>query len=437
MSQATVRSYEQRRKSPVLAPAGSNEPPRRPKSVAELGVRRVVLEDVALKSLHLFGPFSPVDLSCHMRIGLTVADELARRLCTEQLCEMGGARDKSPEITISSQGRSHALELLSISQYADVAPVSLGSYVEQIRRQSVRNIEVHPRDLERAFADVVLDSRTLWQLGTALSSGSSVFLHGPSGTGKTMIAETLARVVAADAVWIPYSLEVNGKVISIYDPMIHRAVADAPSFDDADQRWILCHRPFVTVGGELTMEMLELQFDRYAGFYEAPIQMKANNGVLIIDDLGRQRVRAEELLSRWITPLERRSDFLSLTSGKRFEIPLETLVVFATNVDPAKLLDPAFLRRIRTKIKLGTISDEQFVEVFRREASDHGLECDAVVLTDLIDAIRGKLHQALRPSFPREIVNQVCWAARYEGNEPMLDHSSVSKALENYFLTKS
>lgn len=436
MNQMTARSYEQP-KMRQAAPPVSMDSLRQPKSVSELGIRQAVLEDLALKILYLSGPFSVLDLSNHMRVNMSVADELMRRLRTMLLCEVTGMHDNIPEIAINSQGRSRALELLALSQYADAAPVSIHSYVEQVRRQSVRDVEVHPPDVEGAFAHLVLDSRTLWQIGTAINSGSSIFLHGPTGVGKTTIAETLSRVVAEDVVWIPYSLEINGQIISIYDPLIHRAADDTPSLETADQRWVRCHRPVVTVGGELTMDMLNLQFDPNTKFYDAPVQMKANNGVLIIDDFGRQRVRPEELLNRWIVPLDRGVDYLTLAGGKKFEIPFEMLVVFATNMDPAKLVDAAFLRRIQTKIKVGTISDEQFCEVFRRVCKERGLEYDASVLGDLIDIIRGKLHHALRPCYPRDIVNQICWAARYERQHPVIDHASLMRAVENYFLNKS
>ena len=435
-NQMTARSYVQQSVTRAV-PQATMGSPRQPKSVSELGIRQTVLDDLALKILYLSGPFSVLDLSNHMRIGLAVADELMRRLRTMQLCEVTGMHDNLPDLAITSQGRSRALELLSLSQYADATPVSLRSYVDQVRRQSVRNVEVHPPDVESAFSHLVLDSRTVWQIGTAINSGGSIFLHGSTGVGKTTIAETLSRVVAEDAVWIPCSLEVNGQIISIYDPLVHQAVDDGPRFEETDQRWVLCHRPAVMVGGELTMDMLNLQLDPNTKFYDAPVQMKANNGVLIIDDFGRQRVRPEELLNRWIVPLDRGIDYLKLAGGKKFEIPFEMFVVFATNMDPAKLVDAAFLRRIQTKIKVGTISDEQFCEIFRRVCKERGLEYEASMLTDVIDVIRGKLHQALRPCFPRDIVNQICWAARYERKEPVIDHASVMRAVENYFLSKS
>jgi predicted ATPase with chaperone activity len=409
-------------------------PLQKPESVSDVGVRKEVLEDLALKFLYLSGPLSVVELSNHIRLSFRVTEELFVRLRAQQLCEVTGMSGNVPNIAITSQGRSRAVELLSMSQYLGAAPVSLGSYAKQVRQQSVRNVEVHPPDVIRAFSHLVLDSRILSQLGTALNSGTSIFLYGPTGVGKTAIAETLSRVLAEDKVWIPFAVEVDGQIIAVYDPSIHKSVAEAVSWN-SDGRWVLCHRPAVLVGGELTIEMLDLQFNQSTKFYTSPVQMKANNGVLIIDDFGRQRLQPEALLNRWVVPLDRRIDFLTLAGGRTIEIPFELMVVFATNMDPSELLDAAFLRRIQTKIKIGAVSDEQFCEIFRRVAAAHGLEADAGILNDLIEVIRVNLKQELRSCYPRDIVNQIRWAAKYEGRKPHLDHAAVMRAVEAYFLS--
>lgn len=252
-------------------------PLQKPESVSDVGVRKGVLEGLALKFLYLSGPLSVLELSKHIRLSPRVTDELFRWLRAEQLCEVTGMSGNIPNIAITSQGRSRALELLSMSQYVGAAPVSLESYAKQVRQQSVRNVEVHPPDVERAFAHLVVDSRILWQLGTALNSGTSIFLYGPTGVGKTAIAETLSRVLAVDKVWIPFAVEVDGQIIAVYDPLIHKSVAE-PAPWNSDGRWVLCHRPAVLVGGELTVEMLDLQFNPITKFYTGPVQMKANNG---------------------------------------------------------------------------------------------------------------------------------------------------------------
>ena len=347
-----------------------------PESVAETGVKHNVLEELTLKVLHLSGPMSMRDMSTHTRLSLLVVNELLRRMRSEQLCEITGMSGNIPQIAITSRGRSRAAELSLGNHYAGPAPVSLESYTQQVRDQSVRGLEVHSPEIERAFSHLVLDAGILEKLGTALNSGTSIFLYGPSGTGKTTIATALAEVLAVDRVWIPYAVEVDGQILTVFDPHVHAEIDD-PIAQGGDARWVLCHRPTVSVGGELTLEMLELQFSPITKFYTAPVQMKANNGVLIIDDFGRQRFRPEELLNRWVVPLDRRVDFLTLAGGKKIEIPFEPCVVFATNLNPATLADEAFMRRIQTKIKIGAVSDEQFHAIFQAVCAVGALQYEA------------------------------------------------------------
>jgi predicted ATPase with chaperone activity len=411
-------------------------PDNQPHSISELGVRETILEDLALKILYISGPFSVLDLSEHARVSFEVAHELFNRLRGKLLCEVTGMTGNVPFLAITTQGRSRALELLSLSQYAGPAPVSLASYVDQVRKQSVRNVEVHPPDIERAFAHLVIDKKTLDQFGTALNSGAAIFLYGPPGVGKTAVAETLSRVVAEDTVWLPYAIEVDAQIITVFDPAVHRRLTQSDS-DLGDARWVRCHRPTVMVGGELTAEMLDLQFNPITKFYVGPMQMKANNGVLIVDDLGRQRIRPDELLNRWVVPLDRGIEFLTLAGGRKIEIPFEMLVVFASNLDPGELLDPAFLRRIQTKIKIGAVTDEQFGEIFRRVAKGRDLDTPSELVKELIHTIRIDLGQELRGCYPRDLINQVSWAARYEGRDAVLDRESMARAVDAYFLSKA
>jgi predicted ATPase with chaperone activity len=411
-------------------------PAQKPRSIAELDVRQTVLEDIALKTLYLSGPFSVFELSSRTGLSFEVANELFGRLREELLCKVTGMTANVSVFAITSQGRTRALELLSQNQYAGVAPVSLASYVKQVRKQSVRNVLVHADNVERAFGHLVIGSKILRQLGTALNSGGAIFLYGPPGVGKTAIAETLSRVLAEDDVWVPYAVEVDGQIITVFDPVIHKRTNN-PESGDQDERWVRCARPAVLVGGELTVEMLDLQFNPGTKFYVGPVQMKANNGVLIIDDFGRQRVHPDELLNRWVVPLDRAIDFLTLAGGRKIEIPFEMLVVFASNMDPAELVDAAFLRRIQTKIRIGAASVEHFHEIFRRVAHDRELDYEAGLVNDLIDLIRNTLKQELRACYPRDIVNQVCWAARYENRKPHLDHVALMQAVEAYFLQKT
>ena len=410
----------------------STGPAQAPGTTDQFDIPGNLLEELALKLLFMAGQMSVLDLADRMAVCFPVANELFQRLRKEQLCDATGMLGNVYRIAISSAGRARALELLALNQYTGPAPVSLDSYIRQARAQSVHTFEVHPYDLRRAFADLVLDEKTLYQLGTAINSGSSIFLYGPTGTGKTTIAETLARAFAEQHVWIPYAVEVDGQIITVYDPVIHKKAEQGHR--DIDKRWVLCERPAVQVGGELTIDMLDLQFNPVTKFYAGPVQMKANSGVLIVDDFGRQRLRPEELLNRWVVPLDRRIDFLTLSGGKKIEIPFELVVVFATNINPEALADEAFLRRLQTKIKIDAVSEEQFHEIFRRVCGKAGLQYTSEIVAQVVDAICNKFKQPLRACYARDIVNQICWAAKYEGKPPEFEPISIMRAVEGYFL---
>jgi len=414
-----------------------------PQTLDQLGMDRKILEDLTLKLVYLSGDLSLLDLANRMRLPLAIVQELFQRLRKEQLCEVTGTglvRDVH-QVRVNSQGRTRAIELLTLNQYTGPAPVSLSDYVARVQLQSIRNVRIYPKDLNEALAHLVLEKQTTIQLGTAMTSGKSVFLYGPSGAGKSTLAEAASKVFSVDTVWIPYAVEVDGQIITVYDSVIHDAVTESEepiSFErqQIDTRWVLCQRPRVLVGGELTIEMLDLQFDPIAKFYAGPVQMKANNGVLIVDDFGRQRLRPEELLNRWVVPLDRRIDFLTLAGGRKINIPFDLFVVFATNLDPAQLVDAAFLRRIQTKIKLDAITAEQFQEIFQRVCGEFGLTYDAGVAHILIGIIRDELKEPLRACYPRDIVEQICWAAGYQGFQPQISLEAAIQACRNYFLSR-
>lgn len=402
-----------------------------PQSVSETGVPAHLLEELALKILNLRGEQTLLDLAGHIRLSFTVVEELFQRLRKEHLCEVKGMTGLVHRIALTSEGKARALDLMSLNQYAGPAPVPLVGYAARVLAQSVTALEVHLPDILRASEHMVLDGQMRASLGTAVASGGSLFLYGPPGTGKTCIAEVLANI-HRDPVWIPYAVEVGSQIISVYDPVVH-GQTDEPIPHDCDRRWVLCRRPRIMVGGELTIEMLDLRLDPTTKSYDAPIQMKANNGVLIVDDFGRQLVRPETLLNRWIVPLDRRIDFLSLAGGKKFQVPFDSFVVFATNLDPASLGDEAFFRRIQNKIKVGYATPEQFRKIFRRVCQQYQLEYDEEVVEYLIDALPTEFDRPLRPCYPRDIVQHIVWKARYEDQEPLVDRQTAFDACVSCF----
>jgi predicted ATPase with chaperone activity len=407
-----------------------------PRGVDETGVRRKVLEDLFLKILHLTGELSLRDLAVRMRLPLAIVDDLFGRLRKESLCQVTGMSAGVHRIVTTSEGKARASELLAITQYAGPAPVSLEAYVTRVRQQTVRQLQVDPERVRRAFGHLVLPETTVTQLGTALVSGRAIFLYGPPGTGKTTIAEEMWRLFETEAIWIPYAVEADGQIIEVFDPGVHRPVAQ-PEAHGHDTRWVLCQRPRVMVGGELTIEMLDLQYNPASRYYTAPVQMKASNGLLIVDDFGRQRVRPDELLNRWVVPLDRGIDFLTLAGGRKIEIPFDMLVVFATNLDPSTLVDDAFLRRIQTKIRLDAVTPDEFHEIFRRVCRDAQLTYDEGVIDRVIATITIQLKLDLRACYPRDLAHQVTWTARYRQAEPHLDDDSLALACQTYFVTNS
>lgn len=404
-----------------------------PNEVQETGIRRGLLEDIALKTLYLNGEMSLADLSKHMCLGMGVIDEIFQFFRKEQLCEVKGMVGGSHRIAASNQGKSRAAGLLAISQYAGPAPVSLTDYRSRVTAQTIQQTGIQPSHLEKAFHPLILDAAFLARLGTAVVSGTSIFLYGPSGTGKTSIASCIPAIYE-DHVWIPYAVEVDGQIITVYDPGVHRECGEAVS-EDADKRWVLCQRPRILTGGELSYEKLDIQLSTSNRFYTAPLQMKANNGVLILDDFGRQRMRAEELLNRWMTPLDRRVDFLTLPGGRKFEIPFDVCVVFSTNIDPRELGDEAFIRRIPNKIRVAHATPRQFRDIFRAECTMRLIECEPGLPEHLVQVITQELKQPLNQCYPRDLINQIFWAASYLGVEPRLTRDSLNRACYDYFVT--
>jgi MoxR-like ATPase len=401
----------------------------------QLGVRRSVVEGLALKTLFYLGEATVQELAERMHIAPYIVEGIFQRLKKDMLMQATGLSDGGHRVNLTSAGRTRATELLSIDQYVGPTPVSLADYVERLKSQTVRDIVVHPPDVAEAFRDLVLDDGILSQIGTAIISGRAIFLYGPPGTGKTTIAEKMSEIFRKETVWIPYAVEIDGQMITVFDDHVHERVEGAGGLH-GDTRWVRCRRPRLMVGGELTIDMLDLEFNPISKVYTAPVQMRANNGFLIIDDFGRQRIPPADLLNRWVVPLDRRVDFLTMTGGRKLQIPFDLFVVFATNLDPASVIEEAFLRRIQTKINMGKLTSQQFHEIFKRACTSSSLKYDKDLVDDVMKRIVDEFEQPLRACQPQDLINQILWRAKYEQTQPAFDVQGLAAACRAYFLTK-
>jgi predicted ATPase with chaperone activity len=364
-----------------------------------------------------------------MKLSAPIIQLLFEEMRKQQLVQVKGMTGLDYSFELTELGRRFAAENTEISRYAGPAPVSLHEYFSAVRAQAAE-VKVNRTVLRAALADLIVPDSLLDQLGPALVSQQSLFLYGPTGNGKTSYSERLTRIYQ-DSIVMPYALEVDGQIITVYDPVIHqRVMIDNP---DLDSRWVVCRRPCITAGGELAASMLDLHFDETSGTYVAPLQVKANNGIFVIDDFGRQAISPRELLNRWIAPLDRRVDYLNLSYGTKFEIPFELLVVFSTNLNPADLADEAFLRRIPNKVYVGDVDDQTFDIIFEREARKQEIAYNA----DTVETLRWlcKLHAGdyLRACYPGDICRILHWIAEYEGRPVEVTKTELERAVMLYF----
>jgi SpoVK/Ycf46/Vps4 family AAA+-type ATPase len=317
--------------------------------------------------------------------------------------------------------------------------VSLAGYLAQMRTLAAARQYIDRERLRQGFEHLIISDQVLEQLGPAVNAGKAVFLYGPPGNGKTVIAEGLGRALGGD-MYMPHAIDIDGHVMTMFDPIVHESLEeDTETFSvisiaPRDRRWVRIRRPVVMVGGELTLEQLDLTFNPMTKFYEAPIQLKANGGVFLVDDFGRQRIRPQELLNRWIVPLESRIDYLTLHTGKKFQVPFDVLVVFATNLDPASLADEAFLRRIPYKIPIVDPTTDEFSRIFDLNCRRRGLRFHQVMVAYLQRRHYGPMGRPLRSCHPRDLLDQVTALCRYRGIEPSITRELLDAACASYFV---
>ena len=405
--------------------------PPQPESLEALRIPNSLVTDLVLRRVYLAGESNFQSLSDALKLSTAAVESVFRELRKQQLVEVKGMVGNDYNFTLTSAGRAMAADRYRICHYAGAAPVSLADYHAAAKAQAAK-VRVDRRTLRHAFSDLVLTDDFLDQLGPALVSQTSIFLYGPTGNGKTSLAERMLRVYQ-DAVLIPYAVEVDGQIIQLFDPVVHDQIEVSADELEFDPRWVLCRRPCIIAGGELTAGMLELRLDEATGIYAAPVQMKANNGIFVIDDFGRQLMSPRELLNRWMVPLDRRVDYLALRYGVKFKIPFELMVVFSTNLDPRELADEAFLRRLHNKVYISPVDAPGFDEIFRRVVAARNLPCepDVAEFLRLLCLREGGLE--LRACYPADICTILVNIGRYESRPARVTRPDLERAVSLYF----
>jgi predicted ATPase with chaperone activity len=433
----------------AVAPAQKSFVPPPISTLAETGLSTLWLQDLVLKVMYFQGYSTGFKIAEDIALPFTgIVEHLLEVLKREKLVEVRtsqmGLGEGSYVYAITGAGVNRAREALDRSQYAGPAPVPISVYNEAILKQGRGRLQVTNRLMRQVLSHLVIDETTFNQLGPAVNSGTSIFLYGPPGNGKTSVARSVGHLVQAQTLFIPFAIYVDGQVIKLYDSVNHQLVKEDDTNDNGtgsiktglrrDPRWLRIRRPFIITGGELTMAGLDLVFDSTNKYYEAPFQVKANGGILLIDDFGRQLVRPRDLLNRWIVPLENRIDYMSLHTGRKIEVPFDVLVIFSTNLPPRDLVDEAFLRRLRHKIEIGDPSYEHYRELFRRVASQKGVNYSDEGLAYLLQEHYIKRNRNLRASHPRDICDQIIDIARYMDVEPELSKDLLDRAALSYFV---
>jgi predicted ATPase with chaperone activity len=418
--------------------------------VEETGLDFSLVLDLVIKSIYFAGRPAARNIATQLALSFPAVGEVLQFLKQQQLAEVVGSSGMGEQLyqySLSQKGLEKAEEALNRNQYIGPAPVRFEEYLAVLRRQSVTSIRVSPDTVEAAVSHLVLDPHVPEALGPAVNSGRSMLLYGGSGNGKSTITTAIGRMLPGE-VLIPYAVEINGTIIKVYDPRVHHEIPNDQQLErrssDAalpggdrrrDRRWVVARRPMITAGGELTLKELELRYSPQSQFYVAPLQWKANSGILIVDDFGRQMIQPKELLNRWIVPMEERVDHLSLHTGDTLEVPFDVLLIFSTNLQPSELGDEAFFRRIRHKIQIPDPSREQFLDILARVCQQREIPLDTDAALYLIDQYYTRIGRGFKGSHPRDIVDLIMDICVYHGESPAFSRRHLDAACQSYFVS--
>jgi predicted ATPase with chaperone activity len=413
---------------------------REPSSLEETGLDLSFIADLVLKAIYFSNAITAQRITEILCLPYyNVVDRALTLLKREELIEVSGSNgfgELGYQHGISPKGIARAHEVLDRTTYLGPAPVTLEHYIAVVKAQSITDVRVGPHEIREAMSELVLEESTLDVVGQAVNTGRSLFLFGHPGNGKTVMAEHIVPLLGG-SIYVPHAITIDGQIIKVFDFHNHTPVEPATNPQaklDYDRRWVRCHRPAIVVGGELTLDGLDLTYNATNRFYEAPLQLKANGGMFLIDDFGRQQVHPRELLNRWIVPLEKRIDYLTLHTGKKIEVPFDELIVFSTNLEPRDLVDEAFMRRIQNKIKIHNPTPEMYREIFRRQCRDLGVPFDQEALIYLLRKYYIEPKRELRACHPRDLLRILTGVARYHDMQPQLTTQLIDRACQVYFV---
>ncbi len=416
-----------------------------PSQIEDLKIPQSIVLDIIFRLLFNEGNVALARFVEVLKISNRIIDDILAWMQKEHLVEVAKAIGDLGRLgyvyTLTEAGEERARGAFERSQYIGPVPVSIPDYNQGIELQTQQRRRVQAAQVKEALKGLILPEDFHRRIGPAINSGRSLFLYGPPGNGKTTVAQAISELISGtDPIWLPYAITAGGHIIQIHDRLIHRQVKTdtkrTSDFGRVDGRWALFRRPTVMVGGELKMDALDLRYDAIAKIYEAPLQLKANGGMFLIDDFGRQQVRPGDLLNRWIVPLENQVDFLRLVSGQTILVPFKLLLVFSTNLDPYELMDDAFLRRIQIKVELSSPDEKMFAQIFLLECKNHNIPFNKEAFVYLLNKWYKQSNRMMQAVHPRDLLRTIKAICDYEGIQAQMTPELLDEACKSYFVSQ-